>query len=114
MPMTPTRTETFQPMKTTLPSSSLQIRRPVRREVRKYHAPIMAVERKPNMTALTCSWRRREKIRGGHEIASGKTNSIASSTPMLVPKTSQKAAERKKLRAVLSSARNSRSNNVAR
>src|SRR5665648_712350 len=60
------------------------------------------------MTVLVCSWRRREKTKGSHDMKSGNTNSMASSRPMAVPNTSQSAVTTKKLRAALSSARNSR------
>ena len=51
----------------------------------------MPVDRKPNITVLVCSWRSREKTKGSHDMKSGNTNSMASSRPIAVPKTSHSA-----------------------
>ena len=64
----------------------------------------MPVDRNPNITVFVCSWRSREKTKGSHDMKSGNTNSMASNSPMAVPKTSHNDETTMKLRAALSSA----------
>jgi hypothetical protein len=85
-----------------LPTSSLQILRPVSLGTMNSHMPIMAPESHAKSTVFTCAWRSRPNTSHGTPLkTSGNTNSSARISPNVTPITSQAAADSMKLALAL-------------